>query len=114
MKEITERYFKVRAYNCKTREWEDHFTGNASPWGGMDLISCLNCGQVYCFDSMHELCAKIPMDDLLSTTRCIKCDRLLSETAASYPDFFLGKEGYVGIRNTNVEDYNESAFVIVR
>lgn len=58
---------------------------------GHDLVSCLNCGEIYAIPISVEMYHE-PREAKLKKTNCVNCAKNLEETAKSYPDFYLGKD----------------------
>ncbi len=61
---------------------------------GHKLVSCLKCGEVYAGDEIMELYL-CPLEKKLNETFCIGCGSNLGESAKNYPDFYLGKDGFI-------------------
>lgn len=73
--------------------------GNA----GYDLISCLNCGQVYAVDVEKSVYIGPSIEEKLKELKCIKCQAELANTHSNYPEKYLGCDGKIYLYTRETE-----------
>ena len=106
MKKLTTRCWKRRSVLSDESSTILYYTIPEHSYG-CELISCLNCGEVYAYDVMAPLYIK-PLEGVLEETNCIKCNKKLSETSRPFPDVYLGEDGkvYKFVRRATPNDEN--------
>jgi hypothetical protein len=84
-----------------------------NPHYGHDLISCLNCGEIYSITRGSPEYIGPSLEKKLQKTKCIKCEKALADTAKTYPDFYLGPDKKIH-RAPKKYGYEEDENMIVK
>lgn len=69
---------------------------------GHELITCKNCGEIYCYDIADAAYLK-PIDQKLEEQNCVQCNKPLLETATPYPEYYVGADGT--LYKANLDSY---------
>lgn len=88
---LTDTPLKRFSYIEKEEDVLYYLPRQTSAHYGYELVSCLNCGEIYANDISAELYIE-PRAKRLQKTNCIKCGENLGKTAKPYPDFYLGQD----------------------
>jgi len=59
--------------------------GNA----GHDLITCLNCGEIYAITLVKKIYVGPPLEIKIRKLKCVSCGNLLDGNIARYPDTYI-------------------------
>ena len=86
---------KVRCWQYSVGEGESVFATYPEGNMGHNLMSCLNCGQVYAVNIETVVYIGPPLAERLAASRCAKCGEPLNEHAHSYPEKYLSHTGVI-------------------
>jgi len=106
---LTDTPLKRFSYIEKEEDVLYYLPRQTSAHYGYELVSCLNCGEIYANDISAELYIE-SREKRLQKTNCIKCGKNLGQTAKPYPDFYLGQDGKIN-RSPEKFRYGDDAIV---
>ena len=89
MKKIPVRCWEVKNYRLGKAYPDCLFITYPESDNGHDLITCLNCGEIYAVTIVKEVYLGPPLEEKIKGLNCVSCGKPLKNNYASYPDLYI-------------------------
>jgi len=89
MKTVLVRCWIIENYQMGRSSPDELFITYPEDNAGHDLITCLNCGEVYAVSVDQEVYIGPPLKEKVKNLSCDSCDKPLEGNYAYYPETYL-------------------------
>ena len=109
MKKVSVRCWKVKSFRAGKTLPDHLFVTYPESDSGHDLITCLNCGEIYAVTIVKEVYVGPSLDNKVKGINCISCGLSLDRNYAKYPEtYVVDGERHSYAREVVLPDDNQS------
>ncbi|MGH7158421.1 MAG: hypothetical protein ACREGD_05165 [Candidatus Saccharimonadales bacterium] len=88
MTKVSVRRWEVETYRSGAASPDRLFITYPEDNSGHDLITCLNCGEVYAVTVAKEVYVGPPLAEKVEDINCVSCGKLLDGNCGYYPEVY--------------------------